>query len=458
MVEEAFLGFINGNRLCEPAGRVLLAVSGGLDSCVMARLFHRTQIPFAIAHVNFGLRGEESDGDAQFVAELARAYAVPFHQTRFDTAAEAERRGISIQMAARDLRYTWFGAVRSQEAYASVATAHHLTDTLETMLLNLTRGTGLAGLHGIAADQQHPTVGRLIRPLLFASRDELARYAAGQGVVYRDDASNQSDYYARNRIRHQVLPALTHINPGLWQTLPRTIDRLRAAEKLVQRQVQQGWAQVAQPQADGSIRLVGGPLLTLPEGRFQLGEWLRPYGFSADQIDGLWYCLDGPPGQVFSSATHRICHERDGLIIEQLTVLSDYKSVVMDVGCEQVVLAGELPVTLTPMERPDAFVPDPDPAIAWLDADWLTLPLVIRPWQSGDRFRPLGMAGTRLVSDLLNDRKLSRQARERVAVMLAGDQIVWVIGHRIDHRFRVRPETQRLLRCQAGNTPPTPYR
>lgn len=448
MFEQDFLGFINDNKLADSTTQTLLAVSGGLDSTVMAALFQQAYLSFAIAHVNFGLRGQESDGDALFVEELANRYQVPFHTVRFQTAQVAAERSESIQMVARELRYQWFGELRRQYGYDSVATAHHLNDVLETMLINLTRGTGLAGLHGIAVRQEHATVGTLIRPLLFASRDQLETYAAARSLNYREDRSNADDYYARNRIRHHVVPTLTGINPGLWTTLPRTVERLRAAEQLMQLELKRSWQQLIRPAPDGTIRLPIDGLLALTEGVFRLSEWLQPYGFTNEQARQAWTSLTREPGQQLQSATHLLTHERGFLLLSLLkvTVLSDYKTTV-----KKLVEAGKVPVcgqtiTCTHHSRPDGFVPETNAAVAWLDADRLVDPLTIRVWQQGDRFRPLGLSGTKLVSDLLNDLKIEQRQRSQTLVLVSGETIAWVVGHRIGHSFRVKPSSQRLVR------------
>ncbi len=450
MFERDFLGFINDNKLADSTTQTLLAVSGGLDSTVMAALFQQAYLSFAIAHVNFGLRGQESDGDALFVEELANRYQVPFHTIRFQTAQIAAERGESIQMVARELRYRWFGEMRRQYGYDSVATAHQLNDVLETMLFNLTRGTGLAGLHGIAVRQEHPTVGTLIRPLLFASRDQLETYAAARSLNHREDQSNADDYYARNRIRHHVVPTLTGINPGLWTTLPRTVERLRAAEQLMQLELSRSWQQLIQPAPDGTIRLPVDGLLALKEGAFRLSEWLQPYGFTNEQARQAWTSLTREPGQQLQSATYLLTHERGFLLLSLLkvTVLSDCKTTVNElINTGSLLLNGQT-ITCTYHSQPDDFVVEANAAVAWLDADRLADPLTIRVWQQGDRFRPLGLSGTKLVSDLLNELKLEQRERSQTLVLVSGDAIAWVVGRRIGHPFRVRPDSQRLVRLE----------
>lgn len=440
MVETEFLGFINDNHLFEATDQVLLAVSGGLDSVVMAELFHRINQPFAIAHVNFTLRASDSDEDALFVENMAKRYGVPFHLVRYDTTTFAHERGLSIQMAARELRYTWFDQLLQHHSYTCLATAHHKNDVLETLLLNLTRGTGLAGLHGIL-----PRQNQIVRPLLFATRDQLASFVNEAGLLYREDSSNANDKYARNRIRHHVVPILNDLNPGLWQTLPRTVERLRAAEVLMRAELDRSWQAVAEAQGESTL-LPTEKLRALPEVAFRLMEWLKPMGFTTDQARQVAHMLDKPAGQVIQSATYRVVHERAGLLIEALPkpapidlLLSDWPDAVLEV-------ASTFTLTVEVLDKPADFTPSADPAIASLDADRLAFPLHIRLWKQGDKMRPLGLKGHKLVSDLLNDLKLSRAEREQTVVLVSGDEIAWVVGRRIDHRFRISAQTRKIAR------------
>ena len=446
-MERDFLAFINDNHLFNPTARVLLAVSGGLDSVVMAELFHRSGQPFAIAHVNFGLRGAESDDDALFVKNKAEYYGVPVHLTRFDTTTFANEQDLSIQMAARELRYGWFAELLCEHEYACVATAHHQNDVLETLLLNLTRGTGLAGLHGIASSGQN-----IVRPLLFATRDQIAQYATERKLTYREDSSNQSDKYARNRIRHHVVPVLTNLNPGLWQTIPRTVERLRAAESLMQMELRRTWQETAEPQGE-QIILPAEKLNALPELAFRLAEWLKPFGFMEAQATQMMRSLSQAAGQLFSSTTHRVTHERMGLVVEPLPTPFTFTIQLPNWPDKPIQVADRYTLSVEQRAKTDPFQPPSDPNVAYLDAGQLQWPLTIRPWQQGDRFRPLGLNGQKLVSDLLNDLKLSRLEREQTVVLLSGEQIAWVIGRRIDHRFRIRPETTQIGQFIWSNKP-----
>ncbi|WP_246202193.1 tRNA lysidine(34) synthetase TilS [Spirosoma agri] len=432
--------------------RVLLAVSGGLDSMVMTELFYRTNQLFAMAHVNFSLRGAESDADAVFVQNKAEQYGVPFHLIRFDTAAIAAERGISIQMAARDLRYSWFADLCRQQGYACLATAHHKNDVLETLLLNLTRGTGLAGLHGIAPKQERSDSAVLVRPVLFATRSQLAEYARVHALPYREDSSNADDKYARNRLRHHVVPVLNELNPGLWQTLPRTVERLRAAETLVDTELARSWTEVV-VQHGQSVFLPAAKLLILPEVTFRLAAWLKPFGFGEEQTNQMLDSLSRSVGQVFASPTHQITHDRladgnTGLLLESLQAVPKYEVTLTDWPDMPIDVAGQFTLTIDVVDKPIDFRPPVDSRIAFLDAERLTFPLIIRPWKQGDRFRPLGLRGHKLISDLLNDMKLTRSERQHTVVLLCESQIAWVIGRRIAHAFRVTQQTRHIAKIE----------
>ena len=449
MLEQRFLAFINDNRLLNSPRPTLLAVSGGLDSIIMTELFSRASLPFAIAHVNFGLRGAESDADAVFVQNRADHYGVPFHLTRVNTATVAAERGVSIQMAARELRYAWFADLLREHNYGAVATAHHQNDVLETILLNLTRGTGLAGWRGIPVRQGH-----VVRPLLFASRDDLAEYARQHHLTFREDSSNADDKYARNAIRHHVVPVLTGLNPNLLpETLPRTVARLQAAERIVRGELDRAWLNTAQHQ-EQFVFLPTHKLIDLSEPAFYLAEWLKPYGFFPDQTDAMLASLNRETGQVFRTKTHRVSHDRrilngatqTGLFLEPLPTLAPYEIVLANWSGEPIAVPNVGTLHAEAVDRSADFRFSTDPASACFDADTLAFPLTIRPWQTGDRFRPIGMRGTKLVSDLLNDLKLTRTEREQTAVLLSGNQLAWVIGRRMAHEFRITDATERIIR------------
>lgn len=440
---DSFLGFINDHQLIKPTDRTLLAVSGGLDSMVMANLFSRTGFPFGIAHVNFSLRGAESDADEALVQSVAHELNVPFHSTRFDTEIIAAERGVSIQVLARELRYNWFQVLVNEHGYTHIATAHHQNDVLETLLLNLVRGTGLTGLRGIPIQQ-----GAIIRPMWSLSRLQIKDYAVDHGLAWRNDRSNDDDKYSRNKIRHHVVPVLEKLNPNLLHTLTHTLERLRAADLLVTQTLNQSWQGCVG--RDGLFQTINVTKLTaLSEWAFQLSEWLKPFGFSYVQSGDIARVVSHKKtGQVFRSATHSLWHDRTGLIIAPSVIETPFDLPLPSATEGTVDLPDGRQFTYCYYDRPTDFQLAPDPAVAQLDADQLPAPLTIRRWHEGDRFRPLNMPGHKLVSDLLNDRKVSLPERCRTAVLVSGGDIIWVVGHRLAQGARVTEQTKRILECR----------
>ena len=450
MLPNGFLAFINEHQLFTQSDRVLLAVSGGIDSVVLAALMQQAGFSFGVAHVNFGLRGADSDADATFVENMALTYGVPFHLIRFDTTAEATRRGESIQVTARQLRYEWFHDLQTQHGYVAVAMAHHLNDVLETVLLNLTRGTGLAGLRGMPIDSDlSATRPRVVRPLCFATRASISAYARQHGIKWREDSSNASDKYSRNLIRHQVVPVLEQINPGLLHTLPRSLSQLQAAEAILQNDLRASFQRCAQLTADGFVINLAS-LRALPEPLFRLGEWLRPYGFTPDVLNQCWQAvgpkrIEGQTGQVFLAPAHRLLHDRGQLwLLPQRPApapsvsLQHWPTAPIELGSD-----GQLSISVIDRADWDGLWPTSS-ATAMLDADSLTFPWTLRLWREGDRFRPLGMKGTRLISDFLSDCKLPLRQRERVWVVESGGQLVWVVGLRVAQAACITPKTSRI--------------
>lgn len=442
-MEQLFLRFINDHQLIGPTDRVLLAVSGGIDSMVMAHLFARAGFSFGMAHVNFSMRGDESDADEDLVRSLAHQLDVPYFTTRFDTQEIAHQRNASIQVVARELRYAWFRTVAHENGYTQIATAHHQNDVLETLLLNLVRGTGLAGLRSIPIQQ-----GQIIRPLWALSRLQIKDYAVDQGLVWRNDRSNDDDKYSRNKIRHHVVPILEKLNPNLTHTLAQTLERLRAADTLMNGLVNQSRQACIEQQ--GIFQIIHPDrLMKLAEWPFQLSEWLKEFGFSYSQSRDIARVVKGDKtGQVFRSATHSVWHDRAGLILAPILVEAPFCLPVPGLSEGTVRLPDGRQVAYHSYDRPDDLQLLPDPTMALLDADQVTEPLILRRWEEGDRFRPLNMPGHKLVSDLLNDRKVSLPERSRTAVLVSGEEIVWVVGYRLAHGMRVTDKTTRILECR----------
>lgn len=459
MLPDGFLAFINEHRLFTKTDRLLLAVSGGLDSMVLAALLNQCGFTFGVAHVNFGLRDAASDADAAFVENMALSYGVPFHLTRFDTLAEATRRRESTQVTARQLRYEWFRQLQLQHGYVALATAHHLNDVLETVLLNLSRGTGLAGLRGMPIQSAlTDTKPRVVRPLWFATRAAIESYAQDQAILWREDASNASDKYSRNQIRHHVVPVLEAINPGLMQTLPRSLSQLRAAEAILQQDLAASFQRCTQPTDEGFTIDIAS-LLQHSEPLFRLGEWLRPFGFTPDVLAQCWAVVSsignvpGRNGQVFLAPAHRLLHDRGKLWLLPRESVPNSPLQLTDwpISLLKVSTIGILSVKVISVDEWDGCWPA-DSAVALLDADVLPFPWLLRPWREGDRFSPLGMTGTRLISDFLADAKLPIRQREGVWVLEVGGQVMWILGLRVAHPARLTRVTRRIavLSWQSG--------
>lgn len=432
---EGFVRFIKAHHLLQPQEVTLIAVSGGVDSVVMADLFDQANLPFAIAHCNFGLRGTESDGDEAWVRELGQKYGVQVYVQQFAAQAYAQASQLSIQMAARALRYSWFEELGDTYYLRQIATAHHSNDMVETLFFNLTKGTGLAGLHGIL-----PRQGRLVRPLLFATKENILAYAQARNLTWREDSSNAQGNYARNLIRNQVIPVLKSINPDLEGTAHMTIARLSQVEAFVAEQLASLQKAITHQQ-DGITCLAIQSMKTKPWAPVILWEMLKPLGFNFLQITDL---LESPSasGKMIESATHQIYIDRTNWLLrerQQPVALLTYR-------IEQETTSIHLPASRLQIRAvdTDAYHLVVDSQVAALDLAKLQFPIMVRAWEPGDFFYPLGMQQRKKLSDFLIDCKVSILAKERVMVLVAGTDIVWVIGYRIDDRFKVTEATEQI--------------
>lgn len=435
---DSFLTFINQHTPDLKRQPTLLAVSGGIDSVVMAHLFHNLGVTAGIAHCNFGLRGEESDGDEAFVRELAVRYNFPFFVTRPDVKSFAGSASVSTQMAARELRYQWFEKIRQESGYQWVATAHHANDSLETLLLNLARGTGLAGLTGIA-----PVNGNLIRPLLFSNRAEVSRYATENDIHWREDRTNATDDYYRNKIRHHVIPVLSELNPSLEATFNASSERLRAANALLEAHLQNWKTQAVRNEA-GTIRIRIADILGETEPTYRLWAVLQDFGFQYSQIRGIIATLGGISGKQFFSPTHDLLVDRDYLVLKASSETSDDAELIIERPDVTMDWRGaKLTLRILPERSQFNF----DRTTIAVDPGLLTFPLTLRKWRQGDIFQPFGMGGKhKKVSDLLIDNKIDRFEKDRTAVLLNGNgEIIWVVGIRADERFKISATTGNTL-------------
>lgn len=422
-------------------GRVLLAVSGGIDSMVMAHIFSQTGIPASIAHCNFCLRGKESEGDEKMVRKFAVAHDYQFHSKRFDTKGFAVKNGISIQMAARELRYEWFEELRRKNGYESVAVAHNLNDNIETLLINLTRGTGITGLTGMKV-----SANMIIRPLLFATRKTIAEYSEANKVKFREDRSNAETKYTRNKIRHLVIPVLKEINPSVETTLNETAGRLAAIDLIVNYFTQQIRESAIREEADG-FHVDIKKLVPFEDNATMLFELFSSFGMTGTGASDLKNIIAGTTGGQIFTQKFRFLRNRNEILI---TENKDDNYSARSAG--SVAAIRRIPGILSArvVNRDSGFpIPD-DSGIACLDPDKVKFPVTFRKWKAGDYFYPLGMKKRKKLSDYFIDRKLSRIEKENIVVMESGGELVWIIGERIDDRFRITGSTKKALIIKSG--------
>lgn len=434
-----FLKYIHQNRLFGRDEKLLLGVSGGVDSVVLTHLINKHGNPFAIAHCNFHLRNEESDGDADFVSELANQYGVPYFSTDFDTRDYAESKGISIEMAARELRYNWFETVRREHGYDWILVAHHLDDVLETFLLNLSRGTGIRGLSGIK-----PKAGKVVRPLLFALRSDIELYASENQLESRFDSSNNDVLIKRNRIRHQIMPLMQELNPAFKRNFHKTIQILQQTEQVFLNEIERVQQTVSEFESD-LVKISISKLLDLNPLDIYLFELLKPYGFNADQCSEIAAGLSRESGRQFFSPLHRLVVDRDFLIINEI---GENIEEIYYIESDQKELNDPVHLKLQSNSYSANFRFERNRNIAQLDCDKLVFPLVVRKWKTGEYFRPLGMLGMKKLSDFFIDQKLSIPEKENTWLVLSENKVVWIVGHRIDDRFKITVDTQRVFQIE----------
>lgn len=439
---DQLLNFISKQKLLSPGQKVLLAVSGGIDSMVLVHLFHDANVDFAIAHCNFQLRGKDSDGDQQLVETSAEKHKVLCFIKAFETEKHAKKHGISIQMAARNLRREWFAEVMEKEGFSVIATAHHINDGLETVLFNLAKGTGIAGLRGILPKKEN-----YIRPLMFASRDQIHEYAKAHDIKWREDKSNSSTKYHRNRIRHKVVPELRHVNPNLEQTLVQSLEKIRAVERIYKRAINHEKSMLLEPTMTG-FQIDIEKLKAVADHKIILFEILEEYGFNYSQITDLAAAIDGQPGKSFYSPTHDLVIDRTKLIVMEKASEKPLKSMVEEQTPDLVV--GKTQLIFEQVVKEEVKFTD-DRNVAFMDFDRLSFPLCIRTWQPGDRFQPLGMQHKKKLSDFMIDEKIPLNLKKQVLVLLSGKDVVWVVGHRIDDRYKITEHTKNIFKISNIN-------
>lgn len=430
---------------CEDAGwqldsnRVLLAVSGGIDSVVMCHLFAFAKFDFAVAHVNYQLRGADSDDDELFVKNLAIHYRVPFYSTKVDTQRIAEASSESVQMVARRLRYNWFSELLAKHKFRYIATAHHLNDSVETVLLNMSRGTGLSGLSGIPLQN-----GKIIRPLLFASRNQIVEYASEKALSFREDVSNSSDKYQRNFVRHHIVPAFTELNPSFLHTMQHNMSIWSEVAKWYTGKINRLSKQLIHQRGEDlymSIALIKNNRYA----KALLYENLKQYGFTSAQVNDVIEAIEAHPGKQFIAGEFRLIRDRRFFILTKTSNSASYHLVTPD--CDLKVDAEKL-FRFSLHSAEDISI-TADAKAAYINADSLTYPLTLRVWKQGDYFYPFGMnRKKKKVKKLLTDLKVPLHEKERVWVVECEQKILWVCGIRSDERFRVTASTKKVLKIE----------
>jgi len=437
-MQQQFEKYIAGMNLEKGKLRILLTVSGGRDSMCMLHLFMKSGFEIGVAHCNFGLRAAESDGDEAFVAEFCAENQVPFYAKSFETAAYAESNGVSVQMAARALRYAWFNELSNEKGYDYIATAHHRDDVTETFLINLIRGTGIAGLHGIM-----PVSGKLIRPMLFAGREEITSYVNSEKIAFRDDSSNDSVYYLRNKIRHEIIPVFEKIEPSFSQKINETAAVIRKGEEIILNSLAIAEREVV-TKADGITVIDKRELMCKKPTDYYLYHFLKPFGFTYSQTENILDCITGQSGKEFLSHQYKLIIGRKGLIIQEIESINENQYFLKE-DFEQITH----PLCLKMKQEkinPATFIFPGSELEACLDMEKLKFPLLLRKWQEGDAFFPLGMDNKKLLSDFFIDEKFEIPQKTGTWLLLSQDDIVWIVGHRIDHRYRITDSTKEIIR------------
>jgi tRNA(Ile)-lysidine synthase len=420
-------------------------VSGGVDSVVLLHLLCQAGYRVGVAHCNFALRGKESDGDENFVRELCTKNKLPFFTRKFNTQEYADAQGVSIQMAARTLRYEWFEQVAHENNFTKIAVAHNLNDDVETFFINLTRGTGLQGLSGMS-----PLQGKIARPLLFAKREEIMSCAKSHHLCYREDSSNSDVKYARNFIRHRILPEFAELNPSFLHSMQQNIGRINSAQQAIDSMANEVKKHCC-TEVDGKLHI---RISALPDTQrsFWLYELLQEYNFSGNMVENIAQSLEKISGKTFHSPTHTLIKDRDLLIVSSRKNDDVQDSIYItqtdiDNG-EQIPLTAGKVLQLRVVNRNEVDFSQGN-RVAFLNYDLLQFPLTLRTWHSGDSFIPLGMSGEKKLSDFFIDIKLNLlEKSEQLLLCSNNGNIAWILERRLDNRYRITPNVQKILRVE----------
>jgi len=432
--------FIKTENLIAEHDKLLLAISGGIDSVVLLHVLLQLGYQPVLAHCNFNIRGVESDGDEQFVHDLAFKCKLPFFLERFNTKRYAEQKSLSTQMAARELRYQWFEKLSKDKGFTKIVLGHHRDDQLETFFINLFRGSGITGLKAMK-----PVNGMLVRPLLNIGRRSIEAYAAQHQLQWREDSTNQETYYLRNKIRHGLLSEIEAVDPAYLLKMSKSILMLQHEDALYRQLLKEVFnCQLPRNEYEKHSKKL---FLDHPEGLMLLFEYLKQYGYNFEQAEQIFAALENSSGKLFYSKSHQLLIDRETIQIrlkeeyepEEHFLVQEFDEVI------------EKPISLKVSKFDFMSMNDikKDTSCAALDFGQLHFPLQIRRWQQGDRFKPLGMKGEKLVSDFFIDQQLSLFEKQDTWLLINGNQeIIWVIGHRIDDRYKITKNTTSVLQLQ----------
>ncbi len=425
--------YIADNKLVDDFEKIIVGLSGGADSMALISVLLKLGYDCIAAHCNFHLRGDESDADALFVKEWCELNSIELRMIDFDTISYASNNKISIEMAARDLRYNWFENLRKENNANYIAVAHHQNDSVETFIINMIRGTGISGLLGIS-----PKNGYVVRPLLGVNRFEIEEYLDYNGISYRTDSTNLQDIYTRNYIRLNILPSLQKLNPSIVDAIYKTTINLAEVEKVYRSAITNDIDLVYE-----SNKIDIPKLKKTASPNSVLFEILNPLGFSSSTIEDLLQSLDSTPGKMFFSSTHRLIKDRDKIIVEELDS-SAFEDSVFYIQKENTELEYPIKMKINICGTPASITKSSK--FLYADVDSLSFPLILRKWQKGDWFIPFGMRGKKKLSDFFTDNKLSLADKEDVWLLTTSiGEIVWIAGYRSDNRFRITDKTSRVL-------------
>ena len=439
-MQEKFEAFVREQKLFDKNDRILVALSGGVDSVVLATLMLRSGYAFSVAHCNFHLRGEESNRDERFVRSWAEKNKIKLFVSEFDTYAYMQQKGISLEMAARELRYSMFENLMTSQGFSLLATAHHADDSAETFFINLLRGTGIAGLHGIL-----PKHDNIVRPLLFATRKDIFDFAKANNIPFVEDSTNEETQFLRNKIRHRLFPLLKDLCPNFDTVIKKDIDRLRETEIVFRSVIERLRADIIEKESN-ICKINIDRLKKLHPIRILLYELLSEYGFNETDSNNVLASLDKESGKQFFSKTHRLLKDRNYLFITPLNADRHRERYLLNES--QNMVNEPIHLVLETLEDLTFVNISKDRNIAMFDKDMLQFPLVLRHWKQGDAFVPFGMRKSKKLSDFFTSEKYSLIEKQQQWLLCSGNDIIWIVGRRTDNRYRISEKTKTILKIE----------